>query len=242
MLIGTVSQASLNHVGLLVVDEIQNVVDSRYGKALVSMLTQLINNSGISICMVGTPICEIFFEKEVQLARRALKERGIPTGKSFNASDIETAVSMYWRGETVKEILEQTGISNRRLYIEIEKRKIPKREKRRGSRNSDFYEKTKNHSDYIVEHYNQGENWTQIARALCMDYNTLKSVIEDAKKKKLIDEKRDCDIELEKERKQASIVASVYMKMEHKPDVKKLAGLFKVDVNRLYYAIGKEKM
>lgn len=72
MLIGTVSQALLNHVGLLVVDEIQNVVDSRYGKALVSMLTQLINNSGISICMVGTPICEIFFEKEIQLARRAL--------------------------------------------------------------------------------------------------------------------------------------------------------------------------
>ena len=72
MLIGTVSQALLNHVGLLVVDEIQNVVDSRYGKALVSMLTQLINNSGISICMVGTPVCEIFFEKEIQLARRAL--------------------------------------------------------------------------------------------------------------------------------------------------------------------------
>lgn len=72
MLIGTVSQALLNHVGLLVVDEIQNVVDSRYGKALVSMLTQLINNSGIGICMVGTPVCEIFFEKEIQLARRAL--------------------------------------------------------------------------------------------------------------------------------------------------------------------------
>ena len=149
---------------------------------------------------------------------------------------------MYRRGETVKEILEQTGISNRRLYIEIEKRKIPKREKRSGSRNSDFYEKTKNHSDYIIEHYNQGENWTQIARALCMDYNTVKSVIEDAKKKKLIDEKRDCDIDLEKERKQASIVASVYMKKEHKPDVKKLAELFKVDVNRLYYAIGKAKL
>ena len=65
---------------------------------------------------------------------------------------------------------------------------------------------------------------------------------ESVSRKKLIDEKRDCDIELEKERKQASIVASVYMKMEHKPDVKKLAELFKVDVNRLYYAIGKAKL
>lgn len=192
-------------------------------------------DAGKSVIMALTGVGRNTFYK-------ILKERGIPTGKNFNAADIETAVSMYRRGETVKEILEQTGISNGRLYIEIEKRKIPKREKRRGSRNSDFYEKTKNHSDYIVEHYNQGENWTQIARALCMDYNTVKSVIEDAKKKKLIDEKRDCDIELEKERKQASIVASVYMKMEHKPDVNKLAELFKVDVNRLYYAIGKAKL
>ncbi len=36
------------------------------------MLTQLINNSGISICMVGTPESTKFFEKEMQLARRAL--------------------------------------------------------------------------------------------------------------------------------------------------------------------------
>ena len=143
---------------------------------------------------------------------------------------------------TLNKFYYNTKKNSLRLYIEIEKRKIPKREKRRGSRNSDFYDKTKNHSDYMVEHYNQGENWTQIARALCMDYNTVKSVIEDARKKKLIDEKRDCDIELEKERKQASIVASVYMKMEHKPDVKKLAELFKGDVNRLYYAIWRAKL
>lgn len=173
---------------------------------------------------------------------KILKEREIPTGKSSNASDIETAVAMYRSGDTVKEILEKTGISNRRLYSEIAKRKIPRREKRSGSRHSDFYEKTKNHSDYIIEHYRQGENMTQIARALCMDYNTIKSVIDDAKDKKLIEEKRDCDIELEKERKAAKTIADVYMGMDKKPDVKEIAKLFKVDVNRLYYAIGKVKL
>lgn len=61
MLIGSVSQVSLNHIGLLVVDEIQNVVNSRNGKSLVGMLTQLINNSGIAICMVGTPESIPFF-------------------------------------------------------------------------------------------------------------------------------------------------------------------------------------
>ncbi|MFR4988714.1 ATP-binding protein [Anaerotruncus colihominis] len=44
MLIGSVSQVALNHIGLLVVDEIQNVVNSKNGKSLVGMFTQLINN------------------------------------------------------------------------------------------------------------------------------------------------------------------------------------------------------
>ena len=72
MLIGSVSQVALNHIGLLVVDEIQNVVNNRQGKSLVGMLTQLINNSGVSICMVGTPESSIFFEQAMQLARRSL--------------------------------------------------------------------------------------------------------------------------------------------------------------------------
>ncbi len=72
MLIGNVSQVALNHIGLLVVDEIQNVCNSKNGKSLVGMLTQLINNSGISICMVGNPESAVFFEQAVQLARRSL--------------------------------------------------------------------------------------------------------------------------------------------------------------------------
>ena len=72
MLIGTVSQVALNHIGLLVVDEIQNIVNNKSGISLVSMLTQLINSSGISICMVGTPESTIFFEQALQLARRSL--------------------------------------------------------------------------------------------------------------------------------------------------------------------------
>lgn len=71
-LISMVSKVALNHIGLLIVDEIQNVVNSKNGKQLVGMLTQLINSSGISICMVGTPACEPFFEQEMHLARRTL--------------------------------------------------------------------------------------------------------------------------------------------------------------------------
>ena len=72
MLIGSVSQVALNHIGMLIVDEIQNVVNSKNGKSLIGSLTQLINNSGISICMVGTPECNPFFEQALQLARRSV--------------------------------------------------------------------------------------------------------------------------------------------------------------------------
>lgn len=72
MLIGSVSQVALNHIGLLIVDEIQNVVNSKNGKTVIGTLTQLINNSGVSICMVGTPESKIFFEQAMMLARRSL--------------------------------------------------------------------------------------------------------------------------------------------------------------------------
>lgn len=85
MLIGSVSQVALNHVGMLIVDEIQNVCNSKNGKSLVGMLTQLINNSGISIAMVGTPESEVFFQQALQLARRSLglKYGSMPYGDYF---------------------------------------------------------------------------------------------------------------------------------------------------------------
>lgn len=84
-LIGTVSTVALNHIGVLVVDEIQNVVNHRNGANLIGILTQLINNAGISICMVGVPETEKFFEKTDYLARRAigLRYEAFPYGKPF---------------------------------------------------------------------------------------------------------------------------------------------------------------
>lgn len=72
MLVGNVCQAALKHIGILIVDEIQNVVNSKNGRNIVGALTQLINNSGVSIAMVGTPECTLFFEQAFMLARRSL--------------------------------------------------------------------------------------------------------------------------------------------------------------------------
>lgn len=72
VLIGIVSQVALQHIGLLIIDEVQNCVASKSGKGLVAMLTQLINSSGISIGMIGTPETLSLFESAFQLARRSI--------------------------------------------------------------------------------------------------------------------------------------------------------------------------
>lgn len=72
MLIGMVAQVSMQHIGILIIDEIQNCVGSRNGRGLVAMLTQLINSSGISIGLIGTPETLSLFESAFQLARRSL--------------------------------------------------------------------------------------------------------------------------------------------------------------------------
>lgn len=84
-LIGTVSQVALNNILLVVIDECQNVCRNRGGVNLVSAMTQLINASGVSICMVGLPETELFFNREMQLARRSvgLSYQALPCNEYF---------------------------------------------------------------------------------------------------------------------------------------------------------------
>lgn len=72
LMIVSVSQILLNHCAVLVIDEVQNLVKHRAGMQLVSMLTQLLNESGISIVLVGTPEVESFFSEVDYLARRTI--------------------------------------------------------------------------------------------------------------------------------------------------------------------------
>ena len=71
-LIGTVSQVALNNILLIVIDECQNICRNKGGVNLVASMTQLINSSGVSICLVGLPETELFLGKEMQLARRSV--------------------------------------------------------------------------------------------------------------------------------------------------------------------------
>lgn len=113
ILIGSVSQVALNHIGLLVVDEIQNVCNSKNGKSLVGVLTQLINNSGISICMVGTPESTVFFEQAMPLARRSL---GLQYDVMEYGEDFRTFCKILYSYQYVKNRTELTESAASWLY------------------------------------------------------------------------------------------------------------------------------
>lgn len=101
MLIGCVSEVALNHIGLLIVDEIQNVAASKNGKNLIGALTQLINNSGISVCMVGTPESVEFFGSAMQMARRSV---GLRYGALCYDEYFFDVCSVLWQYQYVKNI------------------------------------------------------------------------------------------------------------------------------------------
>ena len=71
-LIGAVSSVAMANLGLVVLDETQNVLYHKNGAGLVHGITEIINHSGISIALVGTPDAAVFLEKAQQLARRSL--------------------------------------------------------------------------------------------------------------------------------------------------------------------------
>ena len=71
-LIGSVANVCLHSVGLLILDEFQNVC-GKNGSTLMGTLLNLINSSGISVAMVGTLETKTFLSNaSFQLSRRSL--------------------------------------------------------------------------------------------------------------------------------------------------------------------------
>ncbi len=71
-LLAAVSNVLTNHVCLLCIDEIERIVENKKGIVLLNYLTQLINQSNVCICFVGTDPVNKFFEMKEYLARRMI--------------------------------------------------------------------------------------------------------------------------------------------------------------------------
>ena len=73
VLLAAVSNVLINHVALLVIDEIERVAnDSKRGDTLINYLTQLVNQSNIAICFVGNESANKYFEMKEYMSRRTI--------------------------------------------------------------------------------------------------------------------------------------------------------------------------
>ena len=72
-LLASVSNVLINHVALLVIDEVERVAnDSKRGDTLINYLTQLVNQSNIAICFVGNESANKYFERKEYMSRRTI--------------------------------------------------------------------------------------------------------------------------------------------------------------------------
>ena len=104
-ILGMVCQVAHLHIGTLILDEIQFLVQHRAGTTLYKMILQLINASGISVMMVGTEECLDYFDQAPQMARRTtgLQYRNLDYGDKFK--------------ELCKELFYKKSIRNNRRNI-----------------------------------------------------------------------------------------------------------------------------
>ena len=73
VLLAAVSNVLINHVAVLIIDEIERVAnESRKGEILINFLTQLVNQSNVTVVFVGNDSSNKYFESREYLSRRTL--------------------------------------------------------------------------------------------------------------------------------------------------------------------------
>lgn len=85
-LIGFVSQICLNHVGVLIVDEIQNVVNNKNGDKLIGALTQIINSRVSELESMN--ICDVNFDSGEVIVRNGKGKKERKTYLTEKAKDL----------------------------------------------------------------------------------------------------------------------------------------------------------
>lgn len=71
MILDMANIANRHYLGVLVIDEIQNIRGAKEGMQLVNFLTQMSNAFGIPVIFIGTPEAEPLFTNTFRLIRRA---------------------------------------------------------------------------------------------------------------------------------------------------------------------------
>ena len=114
VLLAAVSNVLINHVALLVIDEIERVAnDSKRGDTLINYLTQLVNQSNVAICFVGNESANKYFETKEYMSRRTI---GISIKKMEYDENFYKFVSVLFRYQYTKNKVELTPEIARSIY------------------------------------------------------------------------------------------------------------------------------
>lgn len=136
ILLNVVSNLLIKHVAVLIIDEMERVAnDSRKGETLINYLTQLVNQSNISICFVGNESSNKFFESKEYLGRRTIgysikkfdydEEYYKFLNVLFNYQYIDNKIEL--NGEVARELFRfSNGIPSMiiGLFVEVQKKMI----------------------------------------------------------------------------------------------------------------------
>lgn len=113
-LMNSVSSVLINHVGVLVIDEIERVAnDSRRGETLINYLTQLVNQTNVSVVFVGDKSSDKYFVNREYMSRRTL---GIELTKLDYNEDFYNFCSCLFRYQFTNKKVELDSKLLRCLY------------------------------------------------------------------------------------------------------------------------------
>ena len=114
-----VSQLNLivrsNHIGLLVIDELQNICyrNRETGTRFLNFLVQLINGTGVSVCMVGTPRVLQILQQEFRSARRTT---GLVYDRLTNGKEYSLLLHGLWHYQYTRYAIDLTVEMQNWLY------------------------------------------------------------------------------------------------------------------------------
>lgn len=105
------------HIGLIVIDEIQNVLSGSVkggnNQKLLRFLVQLMNDTGVSVLLVGTPEVSTFFDSNQHLSRRTRGPRLAPLPYD---DEFKALAAALWEQQATRDYVPVDELTMRLLY------------------------------------------------------------------------------------------------------------------------------
>lgn len=110
--------ANLCGIGVLVIDEIQQLLDTKNNmNEIFNFFVSLSNTLGIPTILIGTPMAKHLFKKNLRQARRSSSSGYIEWDKmNIESDEWKQFIKTLWKMQCLKEYAELTDVFNKEFY------------------------------------------------------------------------------------------------------------------------------